>query len=1007
MKTTLRTKVWTARHPRGFIVFGIVLTCLGLLAASAPLLAQDTQALPPGITPQQVELWRELLLSGKELPPEAKMLLETRPDLKERLPADLRRKLEERESEAEAAREAARKPAPPGPQETAVFLPAYDWRTSTYVGGLFSGRLQENELKNLPHFGHDIFAPRDGATLIENVPVAPGYVIGPGDEVIVKLWGRAEGTYRMTVDRDGKIFLPKFGSLYVAGKTFEELKSFLKAKTSTIAAASSDVSLGQMKGIRISVVGEVQSPGWYNISSFHSALQALSLAGGTKDIGSLRSIKITRGDKEIGEIDLYDLLLRGKSRGDIRLLQGDTIFVPVVGKLVALSGEVRRPAIYELRDEKTLLALIRMAGGFAPSAYKQRVQVERLEGHTSKIVLDADAEKLEKEQAGFEIADGDIVRVLPIVGPEQNAVTLAGNVYRPGKYELKPGMTIGSLFKGEGDFLPDTYFDYALLTRLIPPDLHKEIVPVNLRDIVLEKKTEADVALQPRDTLKVFPKSAFRDAPKASISGEVRMARLAIENVVLPGTDNVSGARKSARGIPVDNAVLTFQSPVRKVADEMHIDNAALTFEIHAGARVADLVKLAGGLTRLAYLERAEILRVDENRNFKTIYFNLGKAMAGDPKENVLLEIEDQVFVHSVWETKSKKMVAAAGEVNAPGDYLLTDGMKLSDLLFRARGFKEGAYVQNAELVRRAIAPGGELVKTETVVVSPQRAMSGEADADVLLREYDILLVHQIPDWQEKIQVALSGEVRFPGVYVARKGERLGSVIQRAGGFTPAAYLLGAQFTRISTQKSQQEAIDKLVEELEFEVTQSAQATRPLDKEDIDANRDLMNARRALVEQLRKVKAKGRVIVRLADSGMIQGTDADIPLEDGDSLVVPKRMNVVNVVGRVYNPTGVVYSPANDRVGYYLRKVGGPTESADRDHIFLIKADGSVVTRENAGGSLFVFGNGGLMSAKVEPGDSIVVPEKILQRNVMKDFRDITQILYQIAVTAGVLIVVF
>ncbi|HZW37225.1 MAG TPA: SLBB domain-containing protein, partial [Candidatus Deferrimicrobiaceae bacterium] len=681
----------------------------GLLAAATPLLAQGLQDLPPGITPQQVELWRELVMSGKELPPEAKMLLEARPDLKERLPADLRLKLE--------AREAVGKPALVAPPDAPVSLPPYDWKTSTYVGGLFSGRLQDNE-KNLPHFGHDIFYSRlDGISLIENIPAAPGYVIGPGDEVVVKLWGRAEGTYRMTVDRDGKIFLPKFGSLYVAGKTYAELKSFLQAKTSSIAEASSDVSLGQMKGISISVVGEVQSPGWYNISSAHTALQALSLAGGMKDIGSLRNIKILRGDRVVGEIDLYDLLLQGKSRGDVRLLQGDTIFVPVVGKLVALSGEVRRPAIYELQDEKTLLALIRMAGGFAPSAYKQRVQVERLEGHISKIVLDTDAEKLEKKQGGFEIADGDIVRVLSIVGTEQNAVTLAGNVYRPGKYELKPGMTIGSLFKDEGDFLPDTYFDYALLTRLIPPDLHKEIVPVNLRDIVLERKAEADVTLQPRDTLKVFPKSAFRDAPKASISGEVRMARLALENVVSPGTDNVSPARRIPPGIRVDNAVLTLQSPVRKVADEMHIDDAALTFEIHAGARVADLVKLAGGLTRLAYLERAEIVRVDENRNFRTIYFNLGKAMAGDPKENVLLEIEDQVFIHSIWETKSKKTVTASGEVNAPGDYLLTEEMKLSDLLFKARGFREGAYVDNAELVRRAITPGGELVKTETLVV--------------------------------------------------------------------------------------------------------------------------------------------------------------------------------------------------------------------------------------------------------------------------------------------------
>jgi uncharacterized protein involved in exopolysaccharide biosynthesis len=304
--------------------------------------------------------------------------------------------------------------------------------------------------------------------------------------------------------------------------------------------------------------------------------------------------------------------------------------------------------------------------------------------------------------------------------------------------------------------------------------------------------------------------------------------------------------------------------------------------------------------------------------------------------------------------------------------------MKLSDLLFHGGGFRESAYGKEAELIRREITPGGELVKTQNIAVSPERALSGEADSDISLKEYDLLVVRQIPDWAEKIQVTLSGEVRFPGTYAARKGERLSSIIGRAGGFTSDAYLKAAQFTRVSTQKAQQEAIDKLIEDLELEVAQKAQATTALDKEDIEANRELINARRGLIAQLRKARAKGRVVIRIASVEKLKGSSADILLEDGDRLDVPKKMNVVNVVGRVYNPTGVVYDPANDRLGYYLRTVGGPTESADRDHIFMIKANGSVVTRENAEGGFFVFGESGLMSAKVEPGDSIVVPEKLI-----------------------------
>jgi protein involved in polysaccharide export with SLBB domain len=378
--------------------------------------------------------------------------------------------------------------------------------------------------------------------------------------------------------------------------------------------------------------------------------------------------------------------------------------------------------------------------------------------------------------------------------------------------------------------------------------------------------------------------------------------------------------------------------------------------------------------------------------------------MTGDENANLVLEDEDQVRIHSIWESKYRKTVTASGEVNAPGDYVLTEGMKLSDLIFKAGGFKESAYGREAELIRREIAPGGELVKTEKLVVSPERAVSGDGNFDVPLQEYDLLVIRQIPDWGEKIQVTLAGEVRFQGAYTARKGERLSSVISRAGGFKKDAYIKAAQFTRVSTQKSQQEAIDKLIEDLELEVAQKSQAGAVLDKEDIEANKELLNARRALIAQLRKAKAKGRVVIRLADVDRLKGASADILLEDGDRLEVPKKTNVVNVVGRVYNPTGVVYDPANDRLGYYLKLVGGPTASADSDHIFMVRADGSVVTRDNVEGG---FLQRGLLSARVEPGDSIVVPEKLIQTRLMKDIKDITQILYQIAVTAGVLFIAF
>jgi hypothetical protein len=251
-----------------------------MLLAAAPVFAADAPALPPGVTPQQAEAAKQAIQSGAPLPPGAQKLLESRPDLKDQLPPDLKAKVEEKLAEKKSGAESAPKtPASETSPEAFGLLPAYDWKTSPYVGRLFSSRLQEAEVRTLPHFGHDLFAPHPGAASLENMPPAPDYVVGPGDEIVVKMWGRVEGIQRMTVDRDGKIFFPKFGSLYVAGKTFSELKSYLRSKVSTIAEVSSDVTLGQMKGIRVSLIGEVRLPGWYNVSSLHTALQVLSMAG--------------------------------------------------------------------------------------------------------------------------------------------------------------------------------------------------------------------------------------------------------------------------------------------------------------------------------------------------------------------------------------------------------------------------------------------------------------------------------------------------------------------------------------------------------------------------------------------------------------------------------------------------------------------------------------------------------------------------------------------------------
>ncbi len=456
--------------------------------------------------------------------------------------------------------------------------------------------------------------------------------------------------------------------MYVAGKTVGELKTFLRNKVGNIAEVRADVSLGELKGFPVSVVGEVKAPGMYQVSSFHTALRAILMAGGIKDIGTLRRVQIKRGGETVTDVDIYDILLKGDITHDIRLHTAAAIFVPVAGPLVAVVGEVRRQAIYELNQEKSIGDVLTMAGGLSPSAYKRRVQVERLEGNLARTVVDLNLEEIEKSLSSFALQDGDILRVLSVLPEEENVVQVEGNVQRPGKYEWKPGLTIGSLIPDEKFFLPETFLNYALITRLVGPERRKEVVPVDLRKIVIERDVASDVALKPMDTLMVWSKSAFREIPTATVGGEVRE----------PGE-----------------------------------------YEIHPGMRISDLVMLGGGLTPNASLGEAELSRLDEKMNTIIHKIDLAKALEGDESHNLLVQ------------------------------------------------------------------------------------------------ERDLLMIRPVPDLQELRYITLSGEVRSPGCMLPASGERLSSILQRAGGYTKDAFPQGAVFTRVSVQERQQELIERTVDQLE------------------------------------------------------------------------------------------------------------------------------------------------------------------------------------------------
>jgi len=741
--------------------------------------------------------------------------------------------------------------------------------TSSFENYL-SGKGSMKVSTKLTQFGYNLFRkPPSTFAPVTNIPVGPEYIIGPGDEIRITVWGKVEGRWSVKVDRDGNIIIPKIGIMPVAGLTFKELKEvLLKEFEKYYKGFEMNVSMGALRSITVYVVGNARRPGAYTVSSLSTLVNALFVAGGPSKTGSMRDIQVKRNGMTIVHFDLYDFLLRGDKTKDIRLMPEDVIFIPPVGPLVGVAGMVKRPAIYELKGHVRLLELIEMAGGLMPTGYLSRVQVERIYDNEVKVLVDADLKHL-TEQENIVLQDGDLVKVYPITNVIVNAVELVGNVTRPGKYQWFKGMRVSDIIKEpDKDLLPETYMEQALITRLVPPDYHPELILFNLKKAIFDR----------------------------------------------------------------------------------------------------------------------------------------------DKTEDKLLEPYDKIRIYNKWEMVNKEEVRVSGAVNKPGTYKYYENMKVSDLINLAGGLKYFAYMDKAELTRVTPTERGPI--TKKIIINLRKALSGDPYANIPLKQDDYLIVRAVPEWQLYQKVTIKGEVRFPGVYTIKKGERLSDLIKRAGGFTERAYLQGAVFTRERVKELQQKQIEEMVDRLERELlssgtSQIATASSPDEAKMLQLE---LQQKRQFISRLRTIRAKGRIAIRIMPPEKLKNTSYDIELEDGDSIYIPTDPQTVQVIGSVYNQTAFVYEKGRS-YQYYIDLAGGYTENADTDNVYILKADGSAMKVHNGllhmswNEDRFRWETGGAM--QLESGDTIVVPEKLERIAWMRNIKDITQILYQIAVTAGVAIAAF
>jgi len=522
----------------------------------------------------------------------------------------------------------------------------------------------------LKRFGSEAFVHRDktGAGFAPlDVPIGPDYVVGPGDSLSIDLWGGVSQTLARTVAADGHLTLPEAGDVQVAGLTLEKVQGFIQETLKKqYRSVQVSVSLSRLRTIRIYVVGDVQRPGAYEISSLASPLSALYAAGGPTAAGSLRILKHYRGKQIIGKVDLYDFLLRGVRESESRLQAGDTLVVPTTGPQVAIWGAVKRPAIYELKDETNLASLLEDAGGITVSASLDHISVERIDAnlHRETISIGSVA-KDQKALSSFDVKDGDRIHIAPIAPYSERIVYLEGHVVRPGRHPYHDGMRLSDLLQSYQDLLPEPAAQGEIV-RLVAPDLHVQTINFNVPDVLIGN---GNLPLQPFDTVRVLGRYDI-DAPKVEIRGEV----------LRPGS-----------------------------------------YPLSEGMTAAQLVRMAGGFKRDALVETADLIsyqvvngtKIESQRSDVRI----GDAVdRGDATADRALKAGDVITIHQItgWNDIGAS-ITIEGEVAHPGSYGFQQGERLSDLLRRTGGFRETAYPAGAVLVREQVRELEEKSRVELI----------------------------------------------------------------------------------------------------------------------------------------------------------------------------------------------------------------------------------------------------------------------------------------------------
>lgn len=573
----------------------------------------------------------------------------------------------------------------------------------------------------LKPFGYDLFqnAPSTFAPVTE-VPVPADYVVGPGDELIVQLFGNQNRTLRLLVTREGAVNFPELGPISIGGLSFNSARQLIEERVAQqMIGVQASVTMGGTRSIRVLVTGDAVQPGYYTVSGLATMTTALYASGGVKPIGSLRDIQLKRNGQIVSRLDLYDVLIRGDTSDDAKLLPGDAIFIPPIGVTVAVDGEVKRPAIYELRGETSVSEVVKMAGGLTPEADATRVSLTQLDANRRRVVLNVDLTS--PAGTGLQVADGAVLRVARMRPQIDAGVELEGEVYRPGPVAWHEGLRLTDVIHSLDELKPGADKHYVLIRRESREDGRISALSADLAAALSAPGSDADVLLQPRDRIRVFDLSTPRDRIIRPLLDEIRLqSELARPTEVVSVSGNVK--------VPGD-------------------------YPLEPGMRVSDLLRAGGNLDPSAFGGMAELTRYvvgpDGTRRTELINIDLSAVRGGSTEADIPLQPFDSLMVKETPDWMDQATVTIRGEVRFPGTYTIRKGETLRQVIERAGGLTSLAFPEGGaftrrdlrELEQRQLDRLAERLRADIASLALQAANAGQASATSALQSGEALLL--------------------------------------------------------------------------------------------------------------------------------------------------------------------------------------------------------------------------------------------------------------------------